>query len=342
MLESLLGRLAAGDDLTQEEMEQAIDSIFTGDVSEGEIGLLLTGLRIKGESVAEIAGAAASLRKRMTRIHTRRSGLVDTCGTGGDGTSTFNISTAAAIVVAAAGTPVAKHGNRKVTGRTGSADVLSALGVNVDAPLSAVEACLNELGLCFCFAPLWHPAMKQVAAVRRSLGTPTIFNILGPLANPAGAPYQLIGAGTSEVRTRLAAALALLGTTRAAVVHGEDGLDEVTLGGPTHATVVEEGVLREVVWRPDDFGLPIRHSAALAVADAHESAAVIRDVLAGQSGAARDVVLANAAAALWVAGQDETLDAAVRRSAAAIDDGRAREKLVRLAELTGRGARGEG
>ena len=191
---------------------------------------MLTSLRAKGETVAEVAGAAAALRQHMTPIRTRRSGVLDTCGTGGDGSGTFNISTAAALVTAAAGVPVAKHGNRAITSRTGSADVLAALGVNIEVEVAHVEQCLDELGICFCFAPLLHQSMKQVGPVRKQLGVPTLFNLLGPLSNPARAQFHLLGVGRAELRPLLAEALALLGVERALVVHGEDGLDEVTFG----------------------------------------------------------------------------------------------------------------
>ena len=198
------------------------------DVSDEQIALLLTALHVKGETVEEIAGAAASLRKHMTPIRTRHSNVIDTCGTGGGGSKLFNISTTAALVTAAAGVPVAKHGNRAVTSRSGSADVLSALGVNIAADVATVERCLDELGICFCFAPLMHPAMKRVAEVRARLGMQTIFNLLGPLTNPAGAPFQLLGVARTELRETLARALALLGTQRAVVVSAEGNLGEVT------------------------------------------------------------------------------------------------------------------
>src|SRR5262245_43141872 len=233
MLAPTLGRLAAGENLSLDEMSAAIDAVMEGRCAAEQIGLLLTGLRLKGETVEEVAGAALAMRRHMTPIRSSREGIVDTCGTGGDRSATFNISTAAALVTAAAGVPVAKHGNRRVTSRTGSADVLQQLGVNIEASVGVVEKCLDELGICFCFAPLLHPAMKQVAEVRRQLGVPTIFNLLGPLTNPASAPFQVIGVGRPELRALLAEALDMLGTRRAIVVRGDDGLDEVTLAGPT-------------------------------------------------------------------------------------------------------------
>lgn len=299
-----------------------------------EIALLLTALHAKGETVAEIAGAAAAMRRQMTPIRTRRTQLVDTCGTGGDGSRTFNISTAAALVAAAAGANVAKHGNRKVTSLCGSADVLALLGVNVEADVPLVEACLDELGLCFCFAPLLHGAMKNVAKVRAQLGTPTIFNLLGPLSNPAAAPFQLVGTGNQEVRPMLAEALMLLGTERAIVVSGEDGLDEVTISGPTRVSEAVGGRVRDFVWRPADFGVEEASLDELRIETAEESAAAIRGVLAGEPGPRRDVVVINAAAALWVAGKATTPAAAAELASAAISSGAAAELLARLVVRT--------
>ena len=214
-----------------EQMAAAMGQIMDGACDAEQIARLLAALHRKGETVAEVAGAAAAMRQRMTPIRSARRDLIDTCGTGGDGSKTFNISTAAALVTAAAGVPVAKHGNRGITSRSGSADVLAALGVNIEADVACVEACLDELGICFCFAPLLHAAMKHVAPIRKQLGTPTIFNILGPLVNPASAPFQLLGVGRAELQPLLAEALLRLGVGRVLVVHGSDGLDEVTLGG---------------------------------------------------------------------------------------------------------------
>lgn len=334
MLQTILGRVSGGDDLTMVEMASVVDLIMQGQATDLQLALLLTALHAKGESVDEIAGAAFSLRRHMTPIRSRHANLVDTCGTGGGGSGTFNISTAAAIVAAAAGAPVAKHGNRRVTSKTGSADALAELGVNVEAPVTLVEQCLDELGVCFCFAPLLHPSMKNVSAVRRSLGFPTIFNLLGPLCNPAGAPFQVLGVGRPELRNLLAAALARLGTRRAVVVWGEDGLGEVTLGGATQVTEVRDGQLQERVWTPADFGLPQTDKQLLLAADPAASAAIIREVLSGKPGPARDITLANAAAALWVAGRESTLVTGVRRAAEAVDRGDAARLLERLVECS--------
>jgi len=342
---TILGRLAAGEDLSREEMSAVIELIIGDDgpgsrgqgpgvasrPTDAQIGLLLTSLRAKGETFAEVAGAAEALRRRMVRVRTRREGLIDTCGTGGDGSRTFNISTAAAIVTAAAGVPVAKHGNRSITSRTGSADVLAALGINVEASTERVEACLDELGIGFCFAPLMHPSMKAVAAVRKQLGVPTIFNLLGPLCNPAGAPYQVIGVSRPDVHRLMANALALLGTRRAIFVRGDDGLDEVSLSGVTHVIEVRDGALREFQWTPEEFGLRPADRSRMLVDSPEESAAVIRAVLSGEHGPPRDIVLLNAAAALWTAGKVSDLREAACCAAEAIDSKAAHELLSRWA-----------
>jgi anthranilate phosphoribosyltransferase len=349
VLEPTLGRLAAGENLSLEEMSGAIDAVMQGQCTAGEIGLLLTGLRVKGETVEEVAGAALAMRRHMTPIRSSRQGIVDTCGTGGDGSATFNISTAAALVTAAAGVPVAKHGNRRVTSRTGSADVLQHLGVKVEAGVPLVEACLDELGICFCFAPLLHPAMKEVAEVRRKLGVPTIFNMLGPLTNPASAPFQMIGVGRAELRPLLAQALALLGARRGIVVRGDDGLDEVTLGGQTQVTecgrvdleTLADGgpqtarpYMREFTWQPEDFGIDRSAMGALRVEGPEQSAAVIRAVLEGAAGPAREITVLNAAAALWTAGKDSSPARCAETAAEAINSGAAKELLARLARMT--------
>jgi anthranilate phosphoribosyltransferase len=336
MIESLLETLAAGRDLTFEDMRAVTVGIMQGGCTDEQIARLLTLLAAKGETVDEVAGAAAAMRDEMTPIRTTRTGVLDTCGTGGDGSGTFNISTAAALVVAAAGVPVAKHGNRGITSRSGSADALAALGVNVAADVPTVEACLEELGICFCFAPLLHQSMKQVAPIRRQLGIPTIFNLLGPLANPARADYQLLGVGKARLRPLLAAALARLGVRRASVVSGDDGLDEVTLSAPTAVTNVVDGSLNELRWTPEDFGLCSASLDGLRVTGPDESAAMIRQVLSGAAGAARDVVVLNAAAGLWTAGRSDSLRQAAEMAAAAIDSGAAARLLAQLAKATQR------
>lgn len=332
MIESTIRHIEAGGDLSMEQMAETIGLVMRGCCADTEVAGLLLALRQKGECVAEVAGAAAAMRREMTPIHTQRTGVLDTCGTGGDGSRTFNISTAAAIVTAAAGVPVAKHGNIGITSRSGSADVLAALGVRIDADAARVEACLDELGICFCYAPLLHGAMRHVAAVRKKLGVPTIFNILGPLANPAGAPFQLLGVGRSHLQPLMAQALALLGTQRAVVVRGADGLDEVTLADVTHVVEVCGGATRSLEWVPAEFGFQRTSLESLRVDGAEASATIIRGILAGRPGPARDIVLTNAAAALWTAGRSPHLSECARQAAEAVDSGAAAELLTRLAE----------
>ncbi|HEY4309733.1 MAG TPA: anthranilate phosphoribosyltransferase [Pirellulales bacterium] len=334
MIEETLGRIAGGEDLSVEDTSRAVEAIMLGLCSDAEIGLFLSGLRLKGETVQEIAGAAAAMRRHMTPIRTSRQGVIDTCGTGGDGSRTFNISTAAAIVTAAAGVPVAKHGNRRVTSTCGSADVLAVLGVNIEAGVPLVEACLDELGICFCFAPLLHGAMKNVARVRQQLGMPTIFNLLGPLSNPARAPFQLLGVGRPELRPDMAEALRLLGIERALVVCGEDGLDEVTLNGPTRVTEIAQNRAREFVWHPHDFGIEPSGLEDLLVTGPEESAAIIRGVLAGEAGRPRDIVVLNAAAALIAAGKATGPREAAQLAVVAIDSRAASELLAKLVAKT--------
>jgi anthranilate phosphoribosyltransferase len=333
-IQSTVGRVSGGENLAMNEMAGVIGSMMDGDWSDDEIGLFLNALRLKGETVEEIAGAARAMRQHMTPIRTTRSGCIDTCGTGGDGSGTFNISTAAAIVTAAAGVPVAKHGNRSMTSKTGSADVLAELGVNIEASVATVERCLDEVGICFCFAPQLHASMRHVSAARKKLGVPTIFNMLGPLCNPASAPFQLLGVGKPHLRELLSKALSMLGMKRAVVVCGEDGLDEVTLGGVTNVTEVAEGLLTETTWRPADFELVEAGNESMLVDGPQASATMIRNILAGSSGAPRDIVVINAAAALWTAGVDESLAACATKTAAAIDSGAAKDLLAKLGEAS--------
>ena len=334
MIEAIAKRVKRGENLTMEEMAETIGRIMEGGCDEKAIADLLVGLHQKGETVAEVAGAAAAMRSHMTPIRTQRPDIIDVVGTGGDGSGTFNISTAAAIVTAAAGQPVAKHGNRRFTSKSGSADVLAELGVNIEADVPLVESCLEELGICFCFAPLLHQAMKHVGPIRKKLSTPTIFNILGPLANPAHAPYQLLGVGKPHLRPLLSEALALLGTRRVLVVHGMDGLDEVTVGAQTEVTEATDGNLSEFTWSPADFGLPTSPRDAMLVETPAQSAALIQKVLAGEKGPARNVIVANAAAAIWTAKPSDSLIQCAERAAEAIDTGTAAQLLTRLAERT--------
>ncbi|RMF93495.1 MAG: anthranilate phosphoribosyltransferase [Planctomycetota bacterium] len=343
----IVRRIRAGTSLTIDEADELIYQIMDGRWPAEAIAELLTALHEKGESTGEIAGAARAMRRHMTTIPHRRPQAIDIVGTGGDGSGTFNISTAAALVTAAAGVPVAKHGNRRITSKSGSADVLAELGVNVEADVATVADCLNTLGVCFCFAPLLHAAMRHVAPVRKALPHPTIFNILGPLANPAGAKRQLLGVGRPQLRPIMAETLGLLGTEKAAVVHGAGGLDEVSLAGETRVTWVVADAsgaaqLTDEVWTPADFGLPQVEIEALRVPDSAASAAVIRDILAGKPGPARDVVLANAGAAIYLADKADSLPNAVEAAAQAIDSGAAAELLTRLVERSRRPASEQG
>lgn len=334
--DSLLGRVSGGGNLAMDEMTAVIDRIMRGDCDESRIAMMLTALHHKGETVEEVAGAAAALRKHMTCIPTQRTRVLDTCGTGGDGSGTFNISTAAALVAAAAGAVVAKHGNRRITSKSGSADVLAELGVNVEASVEIVGRCLDEVGLCFCFAPCLHPAMKHVAPVRRALGFPTIFNLLGPLANPACAPFQLVGVGKPHLQDLIAGALKLLGGERSVVVCGDDGLDEVTLFGATRAIEAKPDQVRAFHWRPEDFGLTTAQEGreALAAETPGESAGLILRILEGEPGPAREIVILNAAAALWTLDVESTPAGAAARAAETLDSGAARRKLAHLIEIS--------
>ncbi len=334
MLEKFIDQATQGRDLTVEQMQSAIASMLSGDASEEMMGQLLLALRKKGEAVSELVGAAKALRSAMTAIKTVRTNLLDTCGTGGDGAKTFNISTAAAIVAAAAGASVAKHGNRKITSATGSADVLSELGIRVDAPRQIVERCLDVVGICFCFAPLLHPAMRHVAQVRRSLGVPTLFNYLGPLCNPAGADFQVLGVGQDGLQEKLAAAVAELPIRAALVVRGVDGMDEISLSSETKVFFVRNGETELTTWSPQDFGLSTIDAAELYAENPQESASVIRLILDGHRGAPRDIVLANAAAGIWLSALEPDLKQAVQRCANAIDSGAAKKTLAHLAAMS--------
>lgn len=315
-------------------MTEVIDVTMQGKCSDDQIARLLTSLYEKGETVDEIAGAALALRKHMQPISHPHSNAIDTCGTGGSGANTFNISTAAAIVAAAAGATVAKHGNRKSTSKTGSADVLVELGVNIESSFEVVQKCLNELNICFCFAPLFHPSVKHVMSVRRQLSFPTVFNLLGPLCNPAGTQYQLLGAGRGETRSILAQALARLGTKRSAVVHGRDGLGEISCGEPTDVSEVVDGSVTDRTWKPEDFGIEPSATDSLRVETAKESADVILGVFAGQKGTPRDITLINAAASLWVSGVESDLIKAMERCSHAVDSGNAQNLLETLKKAT--------
>ncbi|MDA1162778.1 MAG: anthranilate phosphoribosyltransferase [Planctomycetota bacterium] len=329
-----LSQILDGETIPRAATEAAFAAIMDGECGEIDIAALLTALSVRGEEVEEIAGAAAVMRQRATRIECQSQGLLDTCGTGGDRLHTFNISTATAFVAAAAGVPVAKHGNRSVSSSSGSADVLESLGINLQLTPEQVGRCIDEVGIGFCFAPLLHSAMKNVVPVRKALGFRTIFNLLGPLTNPAGAQFQLLGANRKHFAGKLATALFQLGCDRAIVVCGNDELDEVSLWGQTTVFDVSRDGVDERSWVARDFGLPECHVDDLRVDGAAESAARIRQIFEGMPGASRDIVVANAAAALIAAGKAIEPAAAAGLAAEAISSGRAKNILERLAITT--------
>jgi anthranilate phosphoribosyltransferase len=331
-LRGAIAKIASGQSLSQQEAAAAFELVMSGSAAPAQIGALLMGLRARGETVEEIAGAARAMRAKVLKVRAPE-GAIDTCGTGGDGKGTFNISTCAAFVVAGAGVPVAKHGNRAISSRSGSADVLRELGVNIEAPPVTISRCIAECGLGFMFAPAHHAAMRHVAQVRTELGTRTIFNLLGPLANPAGTKFQVVGVFGREWVKPMAHVLGLLGTERAWVVHGSDGLDELTTTGISDVAVVDNGKVSTFRISPRNAGLPDARPEDLAGGNAVENAAHIRAVLGGLKGPYRDIVLFNAAAALLVAGNAKTLREGVALASESIDSGKALavlEALVRL------------
>lgn len=323
----------AGRDLSADQTAELIDAMLRGEADEDVVGELLLALRDKGEAVDELVGAATAMRRHMTRIPHHHDVLLDTCGTGGSGSGTFNISTAVAIVAAACGVAVAKHGNRKATSLSGSADVLEVLGVKIESDATAVAERLDSIGICFCFAAKLHPAMRHVVGVRRKLGVKTLFNLLGPLCNPAGATHQLLGTSSVDAQHKVAAAIGKLGTTRSLVVYASDGQDEVSLDGTTSAIDISDssdsGPVTHV-WSPSDFGLFPVGAEALAAADPQESATIIRRIFAGNPGPHRDTVLAGTAAALLLVGRVNHVGEGVRQAAEAIDSGAASQKLEQL------------
>ncbi len=330
----LLTTLVERRDLDAAQARALIAALMSGRCGEAETAALLIALRMKGETAAELATAAAVMREHMIALETGRDDVLDTCGTGGDGSGTFNISTAAALVAAGAGVPVVKHGNRAMSSKSGSADVLAALGVCVEGGADCARRCLDRAGMGFCFAQHFHPALRHVAPVRRRLGVRTVFNVLGPLANPARAAYQVLGVGRPELLDTLAGALSILGVRHALLVCGHDGMDEVSLAAPTRVREVRGHQVSAWEWTPEDFGLARCAAEELRADGPGESAAIIRAVLAGEDGAARRVVLANAAAALMAADRAATPREGVARAAAALDDGRARAVLQRLIECS--------
>jgi anthranilate phosphoribosyltransferase len=321
--------------ITGQATEDVFSAIMNGEAMPAQIAAILMGLSIRGESAEVVAGAATAMRAASTKITPKATGLIDTCGTGGDGARTFNISTAVSLLVAACGVAVAKHGNRAMSSKSGAADVLEALGVNLDISPEKVAGCIDETGIGFLFAQHLHPAMKHAGPVRRALGIRTVFNLLGPLTNPAGAEYQVLGVYAKDKLELVAGALDRLGTKRALVVHGRDGLDEITTTDITDAVLVEAGqepITFEI--DPAAFGIPYAVPEALAGDDASMNAEILKHIFAGQQGAGRDIVLLNAAAALWVAGKADGIGEGIVMAAEAIDSGRVSETLNKLIAFT--------
>ena len=334
-------------DLSRIEAAAAMEAIMSGAATNAQIAAFLTALRMKGETVEELIGFAQVMRQKAVKVRTRasevvgatgtdREMLIDTAGTGGDASGTFNVSTATAFVVAGAGLKVAKHGNRSVSSLCGSADVVETLGINIELSAAKVARCVDEVGIGFLYAPLLHTAMKHVMAARREMGIRTVFNMLGPLTNPAGANAQVIGVYSDALTEPLARVLAELGTLRAYVVHGDDGLDEISNTGPSHISEVREGVVRSSTVRPEDFGLPRSSLQDLRGGDREENAAIVRHVLAAEAGPRRDIVLMNAAAALVVGGKAHDFKEGVALAAESVDSGAAAAKLAGLIALSQR------
>jgi anthranilate phosphoribosyltransferase len=328
---ALLDKVMRRENLTIDESADAMTLIMAGDASPAQIAALLVGLTMKGERPAEIAGLAKTMRGNAVRLSKTYSDVFDTCGTGGDRSGTFNISSAAALVVAGAGVRVAKHGNRSISSLCGSADVFEQLGVELGAAVPVVERSLDSVGIAFFFAPVFHPSMKQATPVRRELGVRTAFNLLGPLTNPAGATRQLIGVPLPELTELIARALLLLGTERAWVVHGADGIDEMSTTGHTKVSECRNGAVSTFYVHPSDFGLPKAAPADLRGGDAKSNAEIVLSVLGGAPGARRDVVLLNAAAGLFVSGKVKSVRDGIDMAAAVIDSGAARRKLEEMA-----------
>lgn len=336
MFPGLIEKLRRQEDLSTTEAAEAMASIMRGEAAPAQIAGLLVGLGMKGERPTELVGFAQTMRANAVPIKARAAAVFDTCGTGGDRSGTFNISTASAIVLAACGMKIAKHGNRSVSSQCGSADVLEALGVNIQAPAEIAAACLDEAGIAFLFAPTFHPAMKHAAQARKDLGVRTAFNLLGPLTNPARPSRQIVGVPRPELTELLARSLSLLGSERAWVVHGADGLDELSTTGYTKVSECRGTAVQTFYVHPADFGLVKATPDALRGGNAATNAQIIHAVLGGEQGRARDVVLLNAGAALFVGGQTDTVQAGITKAAAAIDSGAALQVLRQLIAVSNR------
>jgi anthranilate phosphoribosyltransferase len=334
MLAEAVRTLVERRELTAALMQAALEEILSGRAHEADMAAFLTALRLRGETAHDIAVTVQTLRRHAVPFLTGGLEVTDTCGTGGDGRSTFNISTATAFVAAGCGVPVVKHGNRGVSSRSGSADVLEALGVKTDVPPEISRRCLEEAGIAFCFAPRYHPAARHAATVRKRLGFRTLFNMVGPLVNPAAAAFQLLGVGDASWRLLLAQAAATLGMKRAYVVHGAPGLDEVSLSGPTQVSVVQADRVTEEEWQPEDFGLPRQTLEGQMVSDADGSARILLRILEGEGFPAAELVLANAAAVLRLCDRVGTLKEGVEQARDGIQSGKSRQALEKLREIT--------
>ncbi len=332
MIREAIGKVVSGKSLNLEESAQVMDEIMSGEATPAQFGAFVVALRMKGETVEEIAGLAKGMREKATRVRVKGP-LVDTCGTGGDALGTFNISTTAAFVVAGAGLPVAKHGNRAISSQCGSADVLECLGVKIDLDARHMARCLREVGIGFLFAPQFHPAMKYAAAPRREVGIWTVFNILGPLTNPAGARCQVIGVANPSLTYKLAHALQILGCEHALVVHGEDGLDEMSIGGRTTVCEINRGTFRTYFVTPEEFGIVRKPLDQVKGGSAAENARMLLSVLEGELSPRRDIVLLNAAAALVAGNTAGDLQEGIQLAAVSVDNGKARAKLGELVEF---------
>jgi anthranilate phosphoribosyltransferase len=330
---ALIGKVATGAVLTSDEATYAFDTMMSGEATPSQMGGLLMALRVRGETVDEITGAVSAMRAKMLKV-AAPSDAIDVVGTGGDASGSYNISTCAAFIVAGAGVPVAKHGNRALSSRSGAADVLGALGVKIDLPVERIAACISEAGIGFMFAPAHHPATKNVAPTRVELGTRTIFNLLGPLSNPAGVRRLMVGVFSRQWVEPIAQVLRNLGSDRAYVVHGSDGLDEITTAGPTYVAALENGAVRTFEITPEDVGLKRVKPETLRGGDAATNAAALTAVLQGTPGPYRDVALLNAAAALIVAGRAKDLKEGMTVAAKSIDSGDAAGRLKRLVAVS--------
>ncbi|SDW30421.1 anthranilate phosphoribosyltransferase [Paenibacillus sp. CF384] len=335
-MQRALNVVVGGTNLTREEARGVMEIIMSGEASGAQIGAIATALRMKGETKDEITGFAEAMRSFSNHVQTERNGLLDTCGTGGSGIHKFNISTASAIIASAAGVRVAKHGNRAMSGKSGSADTLEALGVNITLSPEQAARCLDAIGICFMFAQLYHPSLKHAAGPRREIGIRTIFNMLGPLTNPAGADRQLLGIYDQSRTETIASVLGELGLKRAMVVSSFDGLDEISISSPTQISELLGGTVRTYTITPEELGLTTRSLSEVIGGDANENARIIRSIFNGDDyGAYRDIVLANAGACIFVGGGADSLQAGVEVARTVIDSGKAATKLRQLIETTG-------